>query len=623
MKFKSLIIAALAAVLGCTQLHAQATILPPGQTCFQATTGINGMVGTLGTITPGSLYTNGTYGGVALIGGSGSNATANITVSGGIVTQVTILNPGIQYVVGDVLSAAAANIGGTGSGFSFNVASVSINSSLAGGSVGFYIPNTLTFKQTWQDSGEVTLNQSPVPLDQNGCAVIYGAGIYRQILKDSLGNTVWDKLTASTGPSGIFWAGQAGGTPNAITVTDPGFALGDGTTIQFLALSENTGPTTIAVSGFGAISVVKDTSTGPAALSGGEIGPANTPMVTYDATNVEFHLVNPASTTSSGSSASSGSPQGYINLLGQASGDVIQTGDVANTAVIYYSPFTGNQVPIWNGTIYKATTFSELTLTLTVAGSPSNTIQDVCVFNNNGVPTLVAGPSWSTVSAGAGNRGSGAGTAQIQRLQGLWVNSNAITAYNGLSSYSISANQCTIVGSIYVDAAGGTVSNFMSYRQSSKWSTWNFYNRQRITVIAGDSTASWSYATNAWRAANAAAGNSITVFSGLPEAPYSLSYTIEAGQASLGNTASSTGAIGIGYNWSSGAPNGTQGKFNFANNTGVGNTITYFAQITGTYNAPPGLGINTVTALENGLGGSATTWNGTQATMLLTASWPG
>src|SRR6202012_5467435 len=179
-----------------------ATQLPPAKQCFQSTTGLNGMVGTIGTIAGGSGYVNGSYGGVPLTGGSGNNATANITVSGGAVTAVTILNPGNQYVVGDVLSAAAVNLGGSGSGFSVPVNSTSINSSLAGGTVGYYIPNTLTIKQTWQNSGETVLNQNPVQLDANGCALVYGFGIYRQIVKDNLGNTIWDQLTTSTGSGG-------------------------------------------------------------------------------------------------------------------------------------------------------------------------------------------------------------------------------------------------------------------------------------------------------------------------------------------------------------------------------------------------------------------------------------
>jgi hypothetical protein len=79
---------------------------------------------TLGAITGGTLYTDGTYTGVALTGGSGVNATANITVSGGSVTVVTIVNVGAGYVIGNVLSATAATIGGTGSGFSVPVSDI-------------------------------------------------------------------------------------------------------------------------------------------------------------------------------------------------------------------------------------------------------------------------------------------------------------------------------------------------------------------------------------------------------------------------------------------------------------------------------------------------------------------
>jgi len=79
---------------------------------------------TLGAITAGTSYTTGTYSNVSLTGGSGSGATANIVVSGGGVTAVTVVNGGTGFVVGDTMSALAANIGGTGSGFSIPVATV-------------------------------------------------------------------------------------------------------------------------------------------------------------------------------------------------------------------------------------------------------------------------------------------------------------------------------------------------------------------------------------------------------------------------------------------------------------------------------------------------------------------
>lgn len=62
------------------------------------------------------------------------------------------------------------------------------------GNVYMYVPPaTTTFKNTWIDRDQLVLNANPVPLDAAGRAVIFGSGQYRQILKDILGNTIWDK----------------------------------------------------------------------------------------------------------------------------------------------------------------------------------------------------------------------------------------------------------------------------------------------------------------------------------------------------------------------------------------------------------------------------------------------
>jgi hypothetical protein len=83
-----------------------------------------GLVLTLNTLVGGTLYTNGTYTNVTLTGGSGSGAKATIVVAGNTVTTVTLTAAGNGYVVGNTLSATAASIGGTGSGFSINVATI-------------------------------------------------------------------------------------------------------------------------------------------------------------------------------------------------------------------------------------------------------------------------------------------------------------------------------------------------------------------------------------------------------------------------------------------------------------------------------------------------------------------
>ena len=86
-------------------------------------------VATLGSITGGSSYTNGTYTGVVMTLSSGSSAitypTATIVVAGGAVTTVTITSAGVGFKdTTTVLTAPAASIGGTGSGFSVPVATL-------------------------------------------------------------------------------------------------------------------------------------------------------------------------------------------------------------------------------------------------------------------------------------------------------------------------------------------------------------------------------------------------------------------------------------------------------------------------------------------------------------------
>lgn len=85
---------------------------------------VQGTITTISGIVAGTSYSAGTYLGVNLTGGQGTGATADIVVSGGGVTSVTIRNPGSLYVVGDVLSAPSSAIGNTGTGFTVTVATV-------------------------------------------------------------------------------------------------------------------------------------------------------------------------------------------------------------------------------------------------------------------------------------------------------------------------------------------------------------------------------------------------------------------------------------------------------------------------------------------------------------------
>ena len=72
---------------------------------------VQGPITQLGTIVSGSGYSDGVYYNVALTNGSGSGASATVTVSSGEVISVVITSPGSRYVVGDVLGVALSGTG--------------------------------------------------------------------------------------------------------------------------------------------------------------------------------------------------------------------------------------------------------------------------------------------------------------------------------------------------------------------------------------------------------------------------------------------------------------------------------------------------------------------------------
>ena len=86
---------------------------------------VQGVVNTFNVPVGGSSYTNGVYPNVPLTGGQGNGVTATITVTGNAVTAISVDNGGYFYGVGNSLTTSSSYIGGTGSGFSVTVGSIS------------------------------------------------------------------------------------------------------------------------------------------------------------------------------------------------------------------------------------------------------------------------------------------------------------------------------------------------------------------------------------------------------------------------------------------------------------------------------------------------------------------
>ena len=95
-----------------------------------------GSIATVGITNQGSGYVDGTYTSVPLNAALGTGAVATVTVSSNLVLDVTVTDGGVDYVHNEGITINAADIGGTGSGFTGYVDGLTT-----------YSPNNLTL---WQ-----------------------------------------------------------------------------------------------------------------------------------------------------------------------------------------------------------------------------------------------------------------------------------------------------------------------------------------------------------------------------------------------------------------------------------------------------------------------------------------
>ncbi len=334
-------------------------------------------------------------------------------------------------------------------------------------------------------------------------------------------------------------------------------------------------------------------------------------------------------------------PQGYLTITSGT--PVIGSSSVESATSIYYTPLVGAQIPIYNGTNYVIQTFTELTLALGT-NNTAGSIYDCFVINDAGTLRLVTGPAWSTSTPGSGARGSGAGTTELERINGLWVNAEAMTGRYGSgagTTVSISQNQATYVGTIWIDATAGQVTCHRTHARATndggrKWGIWNAYNRKPIILNASDPSTTWSYASatvraasniptsytaSNWNKGSTVSANGLIVISGLPEESVDISYTQRIDLATGAGTCQAV--IGIGIN-STTVMNGQVGLKTAVNVGGTG--LSTNDTVPASFTIYPFIGLNIVVPLEAvPTAGSAQTFYGTGTAFyqLMTARWMG
>lgn len=389
---------------------------------------------------------------------------------------------------------------------------------VAGGCVYFYVPGTSTPKDTYNDPEATNANTNPVQLDAAGRAVIYGVGTYRQVVTEPgpnagapcapPGTQVWDQLTADTSSSVVIYAGASGGTPNTVTVTAPSFTGLDGQVINYISTNTNTGGTTINPSGFGAIQVVRDSATGPGALTGGELVATNAVSLIYDANAGTFHILSPVNWPNTSGVpigtiipvAGFAAPTNYALAYGQAvsrttyasllsaltltqngsisSGSPTITGLTDTTQLGYGMPVESIGIP--GGTTLLSCTSTSCTMSANATSTRSGDMVFFAYGNGDGSTTFnlpdlrgVGLMGRDNLGGSAGNISqvsttitttSGSPTATVASATGIVLGSyvNTVNVPGGTTVSAISGTTLTLSANATA-TAGGTAARFSPY----------------------------------------------------------------------------------------------------------------------------------------------------------------
>jgi hypothetical protein len=230
------------------------------------------------------------------------------------------------------------------------------------------------------------------------------------------------------------------------------------------------------------------------------------------------------------------------------------TGNVTGAVSIYYVPYVGNTIPIYDGTDFVITRFTNEAVNIfelsancndsthspAPGGLQAGKVYDWFVWKDVTVPAtpvirLSRGPAWDDVktrsSAGA-----------LTRIDGIWVNSNAIS--NGPA-----INKGTFVGTCYCATSNQLVWQWGGVNTRARFHVWNCYNRVSVGCTVVDNTYSYTvYSVDGeWNYMNMRQDNRIEAVIGLQD---------DAVSAVFGSVvqtdASTTAYVAIGFDWKPG-----------------------------------------------------------------------
>lgn len=196
-------------------------------------------------------------------------------------------------------------------------------------------------------------------------------------------------------------------------------------------------------------------------------------------------------------------PGGRLTLT---SGTPVTTGDVTGATTIHYAPHKHSKVPLYDGSAWSlhdiGSGLSQTTTdtTKSPAAVAADTCYDVFIWLDNGTLRESRGPAWASDTS----RGTGAGTSELERVDGRWVNKVSIS--NGPA-----AQRGLYVGTIRSDGSS-QVNDSLAKRH-----VWNAYHRAPRAMRVLEATNTWQFAGTTMRQANSSTANQLDFVRGLDE----------------------------------------------------------------------------------------------------------
>lgn len=167
------------------------------------------------------------------------------------------------------------------------------------------------------------------------------------------------------------------------------------------------------------------------------------------------------------------------------SGVPVTVDGVSGASTVYFTPYVGDKVSLYDGTRWRLYSFSELSFTL--SGLTSGLPYDLFLYDNAGTLTLEA-TAWTSGTLRA--------TALV-RQNGVLCKTGALTR--------------RYLGTFYTSGTTTTEDT------SSQRFLWNMYHRKQRSMQVVEATVSWTYTTATIRQANGSTANQLAFVRGLDE----------------------------------------------------------------------------------------------------------